>query len=62
MVGIATFGQADSAGPLTYAAFTLDEASRLLVPDPGEVTSIRVAAEPGVSQAEPGVPHRPGAA
>jgi putative ABC transport system permease protein len=52
VVGIATFGAADSAGPLTYAAFTTDEAMRLLMPQPGEVSNIRVAAEPGVSQAE----------
>ncbi len=52
VVGIATFGAADSAGPLTYAAFTTDEAMRLLMPRPGEVSNIRVAAEPGVSQAD----------
>jgi putative ABC transport system permease protein len=52
VVGIATFGAADSAGPLTYTAFTTDEAMRLLMPQPGEVSNIRVAAEPGVSQAE----------
>ncbi len=52
VVGIATFGAADSAGPLTYAAFTTDEATRLLMPRPGEVSNIRVAAAPGVSQAE----------
>ncbi|HET6948940.1 MAG TPA: FtsX-like permease family protein [Acidimicrobiales bacterium] len=51
VVGIATFGDADSAGPVTYAAFTTDYARQVLVPDPGKATSIRVAAEPGVSQA-----------
>jgi len=51
VVGLAAFGSADSAGPTTYAAFDFDEAARLLLPVPGEATSIRLAAEPGVSQA-----------
>jgi putative ABC transport system permease protein len=52
VVGIATFGGAESAGPMTYAAFSNDFASHTLVPDPGDATSIRVAADPGVSQSE----------
>jgi putative ABC transport system permease protein len=52
VVGIATFGAADSAGPVTYAAFTTDYADGVLMPEPGKASSILVAAEPGVSQAE----------
>jgi putative ABC transport system permease protein len=53
IVGLASFAGADSAGPTTYAAFTTDWASELLLPgEPDKATSIRVAAEPGVSQAE----------
>ena len=52
IVGLATFGAADSAGPVTYAAFSAEEAERLLLPEPGQAMSIRVAAEDGVSQQE----------
>jgi putative ABC transport system permease protein len=52
IVGLATFGNADSAGPVTFAAFTTEEASRLLLPGSDGVTDIRLAAEPGVSQEE----------
>jgi putative ABC transport system permease protein len=53
IVGLATFAGADSAGPTTFAAFTPEWASELLLPgQPGKATSIRVAAEPGVSQSE----------
>ena len=53
VVGIATFGQADSAGPLTYAAFTPGRGEpSCSCPTRARSTSIRVAAEPGVSQAE----------
>jgi putative ABC transport system permease protein len=52
IVGIATFGDADSMGGSTYAAFTLDAAQHLLLPDrPGQVTSFLVGADDGVSQA-----------
>ena len=50
MVGLATFGAADSAGPVTYVAFTTEEATRLLLPEPGGASNIRLAADPGVSQ------------
>jgi putative ABC transport system permease protein len=50
IVGIATFGGADSLGGSSYAAFTLDTAQRLLLPEPGKVTSFIVGAEDGVSQ------------
>jgi putative ABC transport system permease protein len=53
IVGLASFAGANSAGPTTFAAFTPAWASELLLPGrPGKATSIRVAAEPGVSQAE----------
>jgi len=52
IVGLAGFGGADSAGPTTYAAFTTDWATQLLMPEAGKATSIRVAAEPGVSQGD----------
>jgi putative ABC transport system permease protein len=51
IVGIATFGDADSMGGTSLAAFTLDTAQRLLLPDqPGKVTSFAVGAEDGVTQ------------
>jgi putative ABC transport system permease protein len=52
IVGLVTFGDADSAGPVTYAAFSDEEAARLLVPGSDQASSIRVKAEPGVSQAD----------
>jgi putative ABC transport system permease protein len=52
IVGLATFGGADSQGPATYAAFTTGFADRTLMPRPGKASSIAVAAVPGVSQAE----------
>ncbi|HEX8803228.1 MAG TPA: FtsX-like permease family protein, partial [Acidimicrobiales bacterium] len=52
IVGLVRFGDAESAGPVTYAGFTADYAERILLPAPGSVTSVLVAADPGVSQAE----------
>jgi putative ABC transport system permease protein len=52
IVGLATFGEADSQGPVTYAAFTAEQAAELFMPDPGYVSSIAVSAAPGVSQGE----------
>jgi putative ABC transport system permease protein len=52
VVGIATFGSADSQGPVTYAAFTTEFAEQVLMAAPGRASEIAVAAEPGVSQAE----------
>jgi putative ABC transport system permease protein len=51
IVGLATFGTADSQGPVTYAAFTTEFAEQVLQPEPGMASSITVSAEPGVSQA-----------
>jgi putative ABC transport system permease protein len=52
IVGVATFGGADSQGSATYAGFTTGFADKVLMPKPGKASSIAVAAEPGVSQAE----------
>ena len=51
IVGLATFGGADSLGPTTYTAFT-DESIATLVGRPGEASSIRVAGADGISQDE----------
>jgi putative ABC transport system permease protein len=52
VVGIATFGSADSAGPITWAGFTTEFAQDVLLPTPGSVSSVVVAANDGVSQTE----------
>ena len=52
VVGVATFGEADSAGPQTYAAFTTEFAQQLLLPEPGRISDVLVAADDGVSQQE----------
>lgn len=51
IVGIATFGDADSAGGSTFVGFT-DRAAEHLVAEPGRYDGIWVEAEPGVSQEE----------
>jgi putative ABC transport system permease protein len=50
IVGIATFGDADSLGPTTYAAFTLPAAQELIAGRTDVISSVLVAAEDGVSQ------------
>ena len=52
IVGLATFGPADSQGAATYAAFTTDFADQVLMPESGLASDIVVSAENGVSQAE----------
>jgi putative ABC transport system permease protein len=52
IVGLASFGGADSQGSATYAGFTTEFADGALVPEPGKASSIAVAAEPGVRPAE----------
>ena len=52
IVGLATYGGADSQGSATYAGFTTDFAEAVLLSEPGKVSSIAVAAEPHVTQAE----------
>jgi putative ABC transport system permease protein len=49
IVGIATFGDEDGIGGVTNAFFTLDAAEQYIT-TPGEVTSILVRGDPGVSQ------------
>ncbi|CAN5736132.1 ABC transporter permease [soil metagenome] len=51
IVGLATFGSADSLGPSTYTAFSTEDAEALLS-GPERVTSIRVSVEDGISQSE----------
>jgi putative ABC transport system permease protein len=52
VVGVATFGDADSQGPVTFAAFTEAFAEEVLLAEPGGLDSISVSAEPGVSEAD----------
>lgn len=51
VVGIATFGDADSAGGSTMAAFTLAGAQHHLLGDTSHLTSVVVKAQPGVDAA-----------
>jgi putative ABC transport system permease protein len=48
IVGIATFGGADSPGGATFALFTLDAAERFLTA-PGKVDAIKIVGDGGVS-------------
>lgn len=52
VVGIATFDDNDSLSGATYAAFTLEEAQRLLTAHPGQLSSIIVSATDGTGQDE----------
>jgi putative ABC transport system permease protein len=52
VVGIATIQGEGGLGGATWVAFTLDGAMEHLLQQPGKVTNITVAAEPGVSQEE----------
>ncbi|WP_225846736.1 ABC transporter permease [Streptomyces sp. HPF1205] len=52
IVGIATFGGQDQQGGSTYTALTLADAQRHLMPAPGEATTVKVRAEPGIGQEE----------
>jgi putative ABC transport system permease protein len=52
IVGVATFGGADRQGSATYAGFTTAFADNELLPERGRASSIAVAAEQGVGQAE----------
>ncbi len=51
IVGLATFGGADSLGPTTYTAFA-DGAATTLLASPGQVSMIRVAGVDGISESE----------
>ena len=50
IVGLSAFGSVDSAGGITYTAFTLPAAQDLLLHQSDKITSITVTAQPGVSQ------------
>jgi putative ABC transport system permease protein len=52
VVGLARFGSEDSLAGATFVGFTTDAAERLLTGGTGKVSSIAVAGEPGVGQAE----------
>jgi len=52
IVGIVTFGDADSMAGTTYTGFAADDAARLLGGGGAGVSQIRVAADPGVGEAE----------
>jgi len=52
ITGIAKFGSEDGMAGATYAGFTTEAAQDLLFTEPGQITSVRVAADDGVSQSE----------
>jgi putative ABC transport system permease protein len=52
IVGIATFGSADGFGQATFTGFTLAGAQEHITGRPGELSTVVVRAEPGVSSAE----------
>lgn len=52
VVGIATFGEADSQGPTTQVLFDTDTAQQLLVGDANRATALRLAADAGVDHDE----------
>ena len=49
VVGLATFGTANSFGGAPYTAFSLAGAQRYLTTKPGQVSAVEVSAAPGVS-------------
>jgi putative ABC transport system permease protein len=50
IVGIATFGGGGGQGASTYTGLTAADAERYLMPRPGEASTIKVRAVPGVGQ------------
>jgi putative ABC transport system permease protein len=52
IVGIATFGEEDGLGGVTFTAFDLDDAMANIAKSPDGVSSIAVQADDGVSQAD----------
>jgi putative ABC transport system permease protein len=50
VVGVATFGGQDGSGRSTYTGLSLADAERYLMPKPGEATTVKVRAGPGVTQ------------
>jgi putative ABC transport system permease protein len=59
IVGIATFGTADGFGPSTFTGLTLAAAEQHLTGGSGQVTEIRIAADPGVTPDELAASVRP---
>jgi putative ABC transport system permease protein len=52
IVGLATFGDEDGLGGVTFTAFALDDAMRWVAKSPDQVSSVAVQAEDGVAQDE----------
>jgi putative ABC transport system permease protein len=52
IVGIATFGSEKGEGETTYTGLTGAEAERYLMPKPGEATTVKVRAGPGIGEQE----------
>ncbi len=52
VVGIAKFGARDTLGGATVTFFTTDQASELLLGQPGKISTVSLAADPGVSEDE----------
>jgi putative ABC transport system permease protein len=52
VVGIATFGDADGMGRVTFTGFTRADAARHITRDPARASSVLVRGEDGVSQEE----------
>ena len=52
IVGIATFGSSAGLGEATFTGLTLAQAQRLILHSDARVSTLRVAADPGVSQTE----------
>ncbi len=50
IVGLSTFGDADSSSGVTSTAFTLEGAQRHVLHQPDKISRIKIAAQPGVSQ------------
>ncbi|HLM63693.1 MAG TPA: FtsX-like permease family protein [Acidimicrobiales bacterium] len=50
VVGLATFGDADSMGGPTYAAFTTAYAQQVLLPDPGQISKVLVAGDGSLTE------------
>jgi putative ABC transport system permease protein len=50
VVGLATFGGQDGEGQTTFAGLSTADAERQLMPKPGEATTIKVRAGPGITE------------
>jgi putative ABC transport system permease protein len=52
IVGIATFGERDTLGGATVTFFTTEQASELLLGQPGKVSTVGMTAEPDITESE----------